>query len=85
MVREGLEALGKHDRVVIRLGQGFESQRASLEQRLLDRGARAEVRIEPQLPDHACLIETDLGQVDESVETRLATLLQALRPDSPAE
>lgn len=86
LVREGLDALGKHDRVVIRLGQGFEAQRASLEQRLQDRGSRAEVRVEPQLPDHACLVETDLGQVDESVETRLATLLHALRPDSqPAE
>ena len=86
LVREGLDALGKHDRVVIRLGQGFEGQRAMIEQRLLDRGARAEVRVEPQLPDHACLVETDLGQVDESVETRLATLLHALRPDSqPAE
>jgi len=86
LVREGLDALGKHDRVVIRLGQGFEGQRAALEQRLLDRGSRAEVRVEPQLSDHACLVETDLGQVDESVETRLATLLHALRPDSqPAE
>jgi hypothetical protein len=86
LVREGLDALGKHDRVVIRLGRGFEGQRASLEQRLLDRGSRAEVRVEPQLPDHACLVETDLGQVDESIETRLATLLHALRPDSqPAE
>jgi hypothetical protein len=86
LVREGLDALGKHDRVVVRLGQGFEGQRAALEQRLLDRGSRAEVRVEPQLPDHACLVETDLGQVDESVETRLATLLHALRPDSqPAE
>ncbi len=86
LVREGLEALGKHDRVVIRLGQGFEAQRVALERRLLDRGGRAEVRVEPQLPEHACLVETELGQVDESVETRLATLLHALRPDSqPAE
>lgn len=86
LVREGLEALGKHDRVVVRLGQGFESQRGALEQRLLDRGNRAEVRVEAQLPEHACLVETDLGLVDESVETRLATLLHALRPDSqPAE
>lgn len=82
LVREGLEALGKHDRLLVRLGSGFEGQRAMLEQRLLDRGSRAEVRIEPQLPEHACLVETDLGQVDESVETRLATLLHALRPDS---
>lgn len=86
LVREGLDALGKHDRVLVRLGPGFEQQRAALEQRLLDRGSRAEVRIEPQLHDHACLVETELGQVDESVETRLATLLHALRPDSqPAE
>ena len=86
LVREGLEALGKHDRVLVRLGPAFENQRAQLEQRLLDRGSRAEVRVEPQLHDHACLVETELGQVDESVETRLATLLQALRPDSqPAE
>lgn len=82
LVREGLEALGRHDRVVVRLGQGFEAQRGLLEQRLLDRGSRAEVRVEPQLPDHACLVETELGQVDESVESRLATLLYALRPDS---
>lgn len=86
LVREGLDALGKHDRVVVRLGTGFETQRASLEQRLMDRGSRAEVRVEPQLPEHACLVETELGQVDESVETRLGTLLHALRPDSqPAE
>ena len=86
LVREGLGALGKHDRVLVRLGQGFESQRASLEQRLMDRGSRAEVRVESQLPEHACLVETELGQVDESIESRLATLLQALRPDSqPAE
>lgn len=85
LVREGLEALGKHDRVLIRLGTGFEGQRDMLEQRLLDRGSRAEVRVEAQLPEYACLVETELGQVDESVETRLATLLHALRPDSRAE
>jgi hypothetical protein len=85
LVREGLEALGKHDRVLVRLGSGFGSQREMLEQRLLDRGSRAEVRVEPQLPEHACIVETELGHVDESVETRLATLLHALRPDSQVE
>jgi hypothetical protein len=86
LVREGLEALGKHDRVLVRLGSGFDSQREGLERRLADRGCRAEVRIEANLAEHACLVETELGQVDESVESRLATLLQALRPDSqPAE
>lgn len=82
LVREALEALGKHDRVLVRLGSGFESQRSVLAQRLADRGSRSEVRVEPGLPEHACLVETELGQVDESVESRLATLLHALRPDS---
>jgi hypothetical protein len=86
LVREGLESLGKHDRVLVRLGSAFENQRAGLERRLLDRGSRAEVRVEASLPEHACLVETELGQVDESVESRLGTLLHALRPDSqPAE
>jgi flagellar biosynthesis/type III secretory pathway protein FliH len=72
--------------VLVRLGSGFESQRSSLAQRLGDRGSRVEVRVEGNLPEHACLVETELGQVDESVESRLATLLHALRPDSqPAE
>jgi flagellar biosynthesis/type III secretory pathway protein FliH len=86
LVREGLEALGKHDRLVVRLGRGFENERAALEQRLQERESRVEVRVEPNLPEFACLVETELGQVDESVESRLATLLHALRPDSqPAE
>jgi flagellar biosynthesis/type III secretory pathway protein FliH len=86
LVREGLEALGKHDRVLVRLGSGFETQRDALQRRLTDRGSRAEVRVEPHLAEYACVVETELGQVDESVESRLATLLHALRPDSqPAE
>jgi len=82
LVREGLDALGKHDRVLVRLGSGFESQQALVAQRLADRGSRADVRVEAQLPEHACIVETELGQVDESIEHRLATLLHALRPDS---
>jgi hypothetical protein len=82
LVREGLEALGRHDRVLLRVGPGFENQREGLEQRLLDRGSRAEVRVEANLSEYACLIETELGRVDESIEARLATLLHALRPDS---
>ncbi len=86
LVREGLEALGKHDRLLVRLGSGFDGQREALEQRLLDRGRNVEVRVESALAEHACIVETEFGQVDESIESRLATLLHALRPDSqPAE
>jgi len=82
LVNEGLAALGAHDRVLVRVGRVFDDARAALEIRLADRGAHAEVRFDPSLPDHGCIVETELGRVDESIEARIATLLQALRPDS---
>jgi hypothetical protein len=84
LVNEGLAALGAHDRVLVRVGRSFAESCASLTVRLADRGAHAEVRVDENLPDYGCLVETELGRVDESVESRIATLLQALKPDSDA-
>jgi hypothetical protein len=85
LVNEGLAALGAHDRVLVRVGRSFAEARATLELRLADRGARAEVRLDPELSDYGCVVETELGRVDESIEARIATLLQALKPDSNAK
>ncbi len=86
LVNEGLAALGAHDRVLVRVGRSFAEARATLETRLADRGAHAEVRVDPSLSDYGCVVETELGRVDESIESRIATLLQALKPDSdPAQ
>ncbi len=82
LVAEGLSALGAHDRVVVRVGERFASECDAIEQRFTQGGQRCEVIVDPLLDKFGCLIETDLGQVDESLETRLATLLQALKPDS---
>jgi Flagellar assembly protein FliH len=82
LVREGLEALGAHDRVLVRVGRGFAVARESLGQRLADRGAHAEVRLDATLDEHGCVVETELGSVDESIESRITTLLNALKPDS---
>jgi flagellar assembly protein FliH len=84
LVREGLDALGEHEHVLIRLGSGFSEIAPEIAERLLAAGHRAEVRAEPNLSPHACIVETDLGSVDESIEQRLATLLQAIKPDSSA-
>ncbi len=84
LVHEGLSALGAHDRVLVRIGSAFSEARANLELRLADRGAHAEVRLDPSLTEYGCVVETELGRVDESIESRIATLLQALRPDSDA-
>jgi len=84
LVNEGLAALGAHDRVLVRIGSAFRDARANLEQRLADRGAHAEVRLDETLSEYGCLVETELGRVDESIESRISTLLQALRPESDA-
>ena len=45
-------------------------------------GARCEVEFDATLDAYACLVETEMGQVDESIESRLETLLLALKPES---
>jgi len=82
LVREGLEALGEHDRVVVRLGSAFAPVADAVVERLARTGTKAEVRVVPELGPHGCVVETELGVVDESVEARLAALLQALKPES---
>jgi flagellar assembly protein FliH len=78
MVYEGLDALGQHERVLIRLGSLFAEARPALEQRLALRGGRHEVVEDPSLGDYGCIVETEFGRVDESIEARLALLLQEL-------
>lgn len=82
LVREGIEALGQHDRVVVRVGNGFAATRELLEEEMRLEGNRVEVRVDPSLGEYGCVVETNLGQVDESIESRLQTLLLALNPDA---
>lgn len=82
LIAEGLDALGAHDRITVRLGEGFAELRDEVQARLLRNGAACEVRLDGNLGAWGCVVETELGSVDESVEARLATLLQALKPDS---
>jgi len=84
LVREGIEALGQHDRVSIRLGAGFAPVQERLEEDLRSSGAKLDLRFDPSLDVYGCLVETELGQVDESIESRLETLLHALKPDPDA-
>ena len=82
LVREGLEALAEQDKVRIRVGRGFVGAVDGLERQLAVRGSEFRVFVEDGLDDYACVVETELGQVDESVEKRLEKLLEALKPDS---
>lgn len=82
LVREGLEALSEQDRIRVRVGRGFINAVDGLERQLALRGSEFRVFVEDNLADYDCVVETELGQVDESVEKRLAKLLEALKPDS---
>jgi flagellar biosynthesis/type III secretory pathway protein FliH len=84
LVREGLEALSDQDKIRVRVGRGFQGAVDGLERQLAVRGNEFRIFVEDGLGDYDCLIETELGQVDESVEKRLEKLLEALKPDSEA-
>lgn len=84
LVREALEALSDQARVRVRVGRGFQSAVDGLERQLALRGNEFRVFVEDGLADYDCVVETELGQVDESVEKRLEKLLAALKPDSEA-
>ncbi|MCA9640298.1 MAG: hypothetical protein H6718_17995 [Polyangiaceae bacterium] len=81
LVREGIDALGGADRVVVRLGEAFAGAAEQLSDDLESSGRSCQVVVDPELSHHGCVIETAYGRVDESLEGRLDQVLGALTPD----
>lgn len=82
LVREGMAALGERDRLVVRVGTFFRDMRDELQEKLGGAKLRCEVIVDPSLGRAGCVVETDLGRVDESVDTRLQNLIAALSAGS---
>jgi hypothetical protein len=78
LVREGLLALGKNDRVLVKLGPFFADALDHIRDNLHHRGLDCSVSVDPGAGTYGCVIETELGRVDESVETRLNVLFASL-------
>jgi flagellar assembly protein FliH len=78
LVQEGLSALGRNDQVSVRLGPFFADALDHISENLRHRGIHCSVVIDPGVGVHGCVLETELGRVDESVETRLNVLLASL-------
>jgi hypothetical protein len=78
LVHEGILALSSKDQVTIRLGGFFADIAQEVEASVGEMGVDVVVRVEPQLTHYACLVESQWGKVDESVEARLRTLLHYL-------
>jgi flagellar assembly protein FliH len=82
LVRAGLEALGQADKVTVRLGPFFADAAPELREKLEQRGVQSVVTVDPALGPYGCMLETELGKVDESVEARLDVLLSHLGLDA---
>ena len=64
------------------LGAGFKEASDRVVADLAARSRNSEVKVDPTLPEYGCIVETELGWVDESVDSRLATMLHALKPET---
>jgi flagellar assembly protein FliH len=84
LVREALDALSEQSELRVRVGRGFAGAVDGLERNLAAQVDVLRVTVDPELDDYACIVETELGHVDESIESRLEKLLAALKPDSEA-
>jgi hypothetical protein len=78
LVQEGLSALGRGDKVHVKLGPFFSDALDHISENLRHRGIHCTVSIDPSVGPHGCALETELGRVDESVETRLNVLFASL-------
>lgn len=78
LVREGLTALGGGDKIIVKLGPFFADALDHIADNLHHQGITCNVVIDPSVGAHGCALETELGRVDESVETRLNVLLSNL-------
>lgn len=78
LVQEGLSALGKSDKIWVKLGPFFADALEHISENLHHHGIDCSVVIDADVGAHGCVVETQLGRVDESVETRLGVLLASL-------
>jgi flagellar assembly protein FliH len=77
LVREALRVLSQNDSVLVRLGPALSETQRTLIDQFSGSGITLKCELDTTLAPYGCVVETDLGRVDESVETRLKTLLEA--------
>lgn len=78
LVREGLSALSAGDACTVRLGRFFSGVVDDVRRAVGDIAMDVTVVVDPALPIYGCVVESQWGRVDESVEARLRTLLDQL-------
>jgi flagellar assembly protein FliH len=82
LVREGVDALATSDKIRVHLGSGFAVVAVMASEQLTTRGIEVEMGIAPNLPEFGCVVETELGRVDESIERRIDAVVAAIETES---
>jgi flagellar biosynthesis/type III secretory pathway protein FliH len=79
LAAEGMDALEDRDRLVVRFGEGLDELAVErFRKRLRADNPRVEVMRDLRLAPWDCVVETELGRVDESVDARLGKVMEAL-------
>jgi len=78
LVREALDVLNSRDRIRVHLGSEFAVMQNALIAHYAAMSTLIDVAVDENLPAYGCVVETDVGSVDESIESRLAALLDSV-------
>ena len=78
LVREGVDALAASDKIRVQLGTGFAVVAVMVSEQLATKGIEVDLGISSGLSDYGCIVETDIGRVDESIESRVDAVLEAI-------
>lgn len=73
LAKQGIAALAESDRILVRVGASLDdSITSSLAQTMARKGAAFEILRDDHLPPFGCVVETEFGRVDESLDSRFA-------------
>jgi flagellar assembly protein FliH len=76
---EGIDALGKGERLSVHIGDlGDDAAMEAIGARLAALAPQCQIVRDPMLPRGGCVVKTEYGTVDESLESRLDRVLAAL-------
>jgi hypothetical protein len=78
LVREGIDALAASDKIRVQLGTGFAVVAVMVSEQLVARGIAVDLGISSTLSEYGCVVETDIGRVDESIASRLDAVVEAI-------
>jgi flagellar assembly protein FliH len=82
LAAEGIETLGAKERIVVRLGElDDEASFEAIRNRLAGRAPQCQVVHDATLARGGCVVQTEHGTVDESLEARLESVVKAIQSE----